>query len=237
MATTDDATEEVTLYELIQELVAEGARDLHVSMPAKVESYNASKQTVDVVPQLRRPVPDGQDGFVTEALPKLSDVPVCFPRGGGFFVALPIQAGDYVLLVISDRNLGAWLATGSDADPGDIGSHTLDGAVAIPGVFPSASALSNANGSNLVLGSDAQSTGRIELTPGGEVHLGAGASRGVPRIGDHCTALSALSTWAANVEAVLSALGGTVVPNFASGAGMANQLAQITQASNTTKTV
>ncbi len=195
---TEVAAEEVTLAQAISAAITDRLIDLHVSMPAKVESYDASKQTVDVIPQLNRALPidpsDPATQWVTEALPKLSDVPVCFPRAGGFFVSFPIAAGDYVLLVFSERNLGAWRATATQGDPGDLGMHTLDGAVAIPGVFPDANALSNASGTNMVLGSDSTGDARIEITPTG-IKLGAGATDPVARANEvesHLTAITQL---------------------------------------------
>jgi len=179
----DTGLEQITEAELMQMVVDDNLIDLHVSMPAKVQSYNKDKQTVNVVPMLRRAVTDGAGGFVTQSLPALADVPVCFPRVGAFFMSFPIKAGDFVLLIFCERNIGTWRALGSEADPGDLGRHTLDGAVAIPGIFPDSKPIKNAHATNMVLGSDTNANGRIELTPT-EVHLGAGASKQVVRVGD-----------------------------------------------------
>lgn len=163
------------LIDLIQAAIRDREMDLHVSMPAKVESYDASAQTVEVVPQLNRALPDGLGNFTSEELPKLADVPVCFPRAGGFFVSFPIQKGDFVLLVFSERNLGAWLSTGEQGDPGDLGMHTLDGAVAIPGVYPSNAALDDASDTDMVLGKDGSTAAKIEITDS-LVKMGGGAN-------------------------------------------------------------
>jgi hypothetical protein len=176
-------TEEVTLAELMQMMLDGRQVDIHTAIPAKVTSYDASKQTIECVPALNRSLPDGQGNYTTEQLPKLVDVPVCFPRCGSFFLSFPIQAGDFVLLVICQRNIGNWRATGNQGDPGDLGMHTLDGAVAIPGVFPDSGKLSNADGTNMVLGSDSSANGRIELKAAG-VNLGAGATDGVATLTD-----------------------------------------------------
>jgi hypothetical protein len=164
---SDTPIEEVTDYEVVDAHITSRLLDLHTSFPAKVESYNASTQTVDVVPCLNRALPDGAGNMVSETLPKLGGVKVCFPRCGGFFVSLPIQAGDYVLVVCSERNIGNWRATGNQGDPGDLGMHTLDGAVAIPGVFPDSKALTSADATNMVIGSDTAPGARIAITPSG----------------------------------------------------------------------
>ncbi len=170
----DSGLEEITEDELIQAFISANQTMMQTAMPCKVEAYDSSKQTVDVVPALNRSLPDGNGNYVTEALPKLSDVPVSFPRGGGFFVALPIAAGDYGLLVFCSRNIGNWRSTGNQGDPGDLGMHTLDGAVFIPGVFPDSGALSNADGTNMVIGKDGTAGAQIVITTD-EVHLGGGA--------------------------------------------------------------
>jgi len=103
---------------------------------------------------------------------------VCFQRTGSFFMSLPIAAGDYVLVVVCQKNIAKWLGNGAQGDPGDTETHTLDGAVAIPGVFPTANALASASSSNMVIGKDGVATAQIEITAT-EVHLGASASHPV----------------------------------------------------------
>src|SRR5258708_2929942 len=110
------ATEEVTLYEVIQAALDSRQMDINVAMPAKVQSYNAGSQTVTVIPQLNRHLQDGDGNIVPETLPALADVPVCFPRNGSYFISFPIQSGDYVMLVFAQKNLANWRATGSQGD-------------------------------------------------------------------------------------------------------------------------
>src|ERR1035438_2366681 len=64
--------------------------NLHTSMPGTVTSYDPGTQTVQVQPGIQR-LFRGQ-GAVD--LPKLVDVPVFFPRGGGFVLSFPVPAGD-----------------------------------------------------------------------------------------------------------------------------------------------
>lgn len=210
-------TERHSLIELIQAAIADREMDVHVSMPAKVESYDADAQTVDVVPQLNRSLPDGQGNYSTEKLPKLAAVPVCFPRAGGFFVSFPIQAGDFVLLVFSERNIGAWLATGEQGDPGDVGMHTLDGAVAIPGVYPSSEALGDASDTDMVLGKDGTSGAQIKITSS-EVHLGGGANYVALAnlVNDRFSTLR--TAFNSHIHAVAAAPGNSAVPTTPLGA-------------------
>jgi hypothetical protein len=147
--------------------------DLHTSMPGKVEKVSSNGQIIDVLPQFKRAVPDGEGDYVIEDLPVLPNVRVCFPRGGGYFASFPIQKGDMVLLVFSERAIGAWIKKGEACDPGDRRMHPLSGAVAIPGLYPSGSELDDADGTNMVIGKDGTATSQIEFSSSG-IKLGKG---------------------------------------------------------------
>lgn len=149
-------------------------REVNTCMPAKVEAFDADAQTVDVVPQLKIAYPDGEGGYVHKALPKISNVKVAFPRSGSFFVSFPLTKGDFVLLVFSQRSLQAWRDKGQVCEPGDLGMFPLDGAVAIPGVYPEADALGDVSPTDMVLGKDGTPAAQIKITPT-QVHLGGGA--------------------------------------------------------------
>lgn len=149
----DPGLEDVPLSELLRMAIDDRLLGLHVAFPAKVTAYDATKQTVECVPQLNRSVPDGDGNFVSFPLPKLADVPLCFPRSSEFFITFPIEVGSFVFVICADRNIGKWREVGAQSDPGDLGTHTLDGAVAIPvGPFPTAGKLAGVSTTHLVIG-------------------------------------------------------------------------------------
>lgn len=170
--------ERVTLSEAIQIMIDAHMIDVHVSLPAQVDSFDASTQTVSVIPMLNSMIPDGSTppNYTSEPLPKLVDVPVAFARGGGFFVSFPLKKGDEGMLVFAERSLAQWRATGNQSDPGDLGQHTLDGAWFVPAVASDARALNNVDADNLVIGSDLVGAARISITPQGEIDLGGSSS-------------------------------------------------------------
>ncbi len=172
----DTSLEEITEAELIDAFIDARLTDLHVAMPCKVESYDRSSGTVDVVPALNRSLPDGAGNYVSRPRPKLTGVPVQFQRCQQFAVTFPIVAGDYGLLIFSERNIAVWRATGNQGDPGDIGMHTLDGAVFLPGLYPDSAPAQSADATNMVIGSDTDGASRIEFRPTGGGNLGAGAT-------------------------------------------------------------
>lgn len=189
--------EEITDAELIRAFIEEAKIDLHTAMPCKVMSYDVGSQTVSVSPALYRAVPDGDGNYLTEPLPQLDDVPVGFMAGGGFAISLPVSAGDYGLLIFCERNIGSWRGTGNQGDPGDLGMHTLDGAVFLPCVRPDNAALSSADASNMVLGSDTNGNGRIVIKPG-EIDLGAAVNSFIARADKVISHLTAINNLLAN---------------------------------------
>ncbi len=114
----------------IAQNIEEAVKDLRVAMPVKVISFNASKQTVSVQPMIKITLSAGG----SMPLPVLVDVPVKFPRGGGFAVTFPIIAGDEGLVIISDRCIDGWYQSGSLSDPLDLRLHDLSDASFLPGV-------------------------------------------------------------------------------------------------------
>jgi Phage protein Gp138 N-terminal domain len=155
------------LADLLQAAVQSALFELHTAMPGQVVAVQAGalgRQFVDVRPCLKRSleVDDDDPGvtapFIEEELPTLPRVPVGYPQGGGFFVSLPLQVGDFVLLVFCERSIDRWLATASKArqaavSTGDVGLHLLDGAVALPlGPAPLRELLGHVSGTDLVLG-------------------------------------------------------------------------------------
>lgn len=154
---------------IIRRAIEKRFSEVHISFPAKVVSYNPGDATVEAEPMIV-PSVRGEDNIrELDTLPILPDVPVCFPRGGGCGILLPIQPGDYVLICVSSRDLGTWLETGSASDPGIDTAYPLSGAVAIPGVFPTDQSFGDASDSNMVIGEDGGT--QIVIQPGGDVNI------------------------------------------------------------------
>lgn len=123
-----------TLASALKEIIKAQVVDVHVSMPAKVISYNSNQQSVNVQPLLRKAFLDEAGERQIESLPVIGDVPVVFPGSGGTRIIFPISAGDTVLLIFSEASLDKWLVRGGEVDPEDDRHHALSDAVAIPGL-------------------------------------------------------------------------------------------------------
>ena len=191
--------------------LAMGARlsKLHVAFPARVERVDGPR--VDVRPETERATECRDGSTLHEELPVIAAVPLAFPRTESTGLAFPVSVGDYVLIVCCDRSLGEWLRTGRRERTVDVGVHTLDGAVAIPGLFPDASAFAP---DHLVLGSFG--SGPSIHVDGDHVRVGGdGADQQVPHGNawkDAFTALAGLmKTWVTAVDGIVSP--GTPLPS------------------------
>lgn len=144
----------------------------HVAFPGRVEAYDASAQTVDVLPQIDRATRAIDGSVLREELPVIAAVPIAWPRSGSFGMIFPLAVGDFVLVVVCDRNIGEWRRTGEAGDARDIGSHVLDGAVAVPGLYPSAETVESEHVTDhMVIGALGSGGAGIHVHPS-EVRLG-----------------------------------------------------------------
>ena len=142
----------LSFAELIKRAVENRLLDVHTAIVARVESYNSKEQTVDVRPQLKHAL-EGKDGeLVFEKLPIIADVPVLFPRAGGFFISFPIQEGDFVQLFFNESPISDWW--NQEETNIETTRHSLGGAVAIPGVYPKEDSLAEVSTENMVLGKE-----------------------------------------------------------------------------------
>lgn len=181
-----------TLAEVIRLAVECRLVDLHVSMPAVVEAYDATKGTVEVVPLLMVPGIDGQGKVSAISLPKLVGVPLVFQGGGGARATFPVAVGDFVTIVFADRSMDVWKGNGSKTpvDPGEQkDGHAIANAWAIPGLRPIVAPWANAPTDRATFGYD--SGARIEVLPA-EIDLGHGASDQVLKGNAFMTALDTL---------------------------------------------
>jgi len=168
-----------SLSEPIRRALRKAASEMHVALPARVERYDHTAQRAEVLPLLRRQYADGD----VESMPVLPDVPVVWPRSGGAQMTMPVNKGDTVLLVFSDRSIDRWLAQGGEVAPDDPRQHDVSDAVAIPGLVPFADfggrvEASENNEDVLVryagIKFRLQGDGTVDLDAPGDINLNAG---------------------------------------------------------------
>lgn len=121
--------------QVFQRLMRNISFNIHVAVPAVVQSFNAEKQTVEVQPTIRERFVgyDGQINFIN--YPLLINVPVVYPQAGGFRITFPIEQGDECLVVFSDTPIDNWWKYGNVQNPIEQRRHDLSDGFAIFGVM------------------------------------------------------------------------------------------------------
>lgn len=174
------------LSEIIRRAIESRLVEVHTALIGRVVSYDSANQCADIELVSRRPLVDGSGNVTHETLPILPDVPIAFPRGGGFAITWPLNPGDAVQVVFNTYSAAEWVETGEPSNPGDTRAHGLGSAVAYPCVATAAQTLAGAAEPALVL-------------EGQDVRLGAH---------DAAEAIALASKVAANLNALKSAIAG-----------------------------
>lgn len=114
-----------SLGELITAAIDKAKSQIVTSLPAKVVSYDAAKQTIKA--QITVKAYQQQEDGSTKAVdyPQLEDVPVQFPGGGDQVMTFPVKEGDEVLISFASRAVDSWQQSGGDQAPQDAGMNNL----------------------------------------------------------------------------------------------------------------
>ena len=148
-------------------------------VPGIVQSYDSSQQTVTVQVAIRELLNEDGEGKWTE-VPLLLDVPIVFPRAGGYVLTLPISQGDEVLVCFGDSCIDAWWQAGGVQNQIDIRRHDLSDAFAIPGPWSQPRRVSNYSTNSCQLRNEAGSAyveidGSVVNIKASVVNIDAGA--------------------------------------------------------------
>ena len=182
-----------SLVEVLRAAIDARMVDLHVSLPATVLAYDATRQAATVQPLIRRGYMDEFGDRVVEKLPAIPDVPVAFQGAGGFRCTFPVAVGDVVLLIFAEASIDKWLSTGHEGDPRDDRRHTLSDAIAVPGLRSFADPLEDAPTDRMSIGYDGGAT--IEIYDD-EIKLGSAAASSPLALKSDVQAIkTVLTTW------------------------------------------
>lgn len=120
--------------ELYRQMFDAYGRQLRVAEPGIIEAFDATTQTVTVQLAIRERVqnPDTLE-YKWTAIPLLVDVPIMFPRAGGFVLTMPVQKGDECLVIFSDMCEDGWFQHGSVQNQAEIRRHDLSDGFCILG--------------------------------------------------------------------------------------------------------
>jgi len=104
---------------------------MHTALPGQIESYDSKEVRAEVKPMVGKHFVDSGP---TNYAPIVS-VPVIFPRSGDAHISFPLNKGDGVLLIFSERSIEEWLETGNVSTPTNMRRFSITDAMAIPGLF------------------------------------------------------------------------------------------------------
>jgi hypothetical protein len=103
----------------------------------RIESVNFAEQTITAQIVYKRVLASGE----IKNYPLLLDVPFLILQGGGSYIGMPIQKGDYCLVLFCDRNFSIWWDSGAEKEPESERKHNLSDGIAIVGINPKSSPL------------------------------------------------------------------------------------------------
>lgn len=214
------AIDDVTMTDLIEAAIEDFARErLWTSLIGVVQSFDPEKSSVNVQPAILEKNPLDPEGE-GERIPLLVNVPVEFPRWGGFEIETPVVPGDVVMVTILRQPYDQWLLKGGVdvLEPFNV-QYDLSQAVARPGPRPFNTDRPAVSTTDLVIRAVDGSTS-ITLKPGGgveiegatEVKIGAGATKPAANGTDNDANWSALQAWFIANAAAFALAGITLGP-------------------------
>lgn len=172
--------------------------------PAIVQAVNLAAQTLSVQPAIQGTLSNPDGTTQTVNLPLLVDVPIVWPRAGGFALTFPIAVGDEVLVVFGARCIDSWWQSGSVGAPAEARMHDLSDGFAILAPTSQPKKFTNVSSTNVQL-RDTAGTTYVEITPGGKARV-VGASA----IDIEAPTINLNGSSAVNVTAPTIALNGQV---------------------------
>lgn len=140
---------------------------LFTCLPGRIESYDYSTRKATVKPLIKKTLLDE----TVEELPVITEVPVVFPMSKLSGMSFPLNRGDGVLLVFSQRSLERWANTGEDSEPGDPRKYDMTDAIAVVGLFSFKQNNLASNNDDLEIHHKGQ---KITLKSNGDIEIGNG---------------------------------------------------------------
>ncbi len=140
------------------------------ALPGVVTAVDLDKQTVSVQPSIQGSVSNPDGSVQNVNMPLLVDVPIVWPRAGGFALTFPVAAGNEVLVVFASRCIDSWWQSGGVGAPAEARMHDLSDGFAILAPTSQPKKLSNVSSANVQLRDDAGTT-YVEIAPGGKIKL------------------------------------------------------------------
>lgn len=128
---------EFTLHDALEAAISATMENVHTAMPGRIKEYAGHETRLAVVqPSVRLPMLAGPQLDV----PYIHGVPVVFPATKSGSLLFPVEPGDGVLLIFSEVGFGNYMKSSENdvTDSDSMRRHSLADAIAIPGMFSTA---------------------------------------------------------------------------------------------------
>lgn len=174
MLTIPERTPDET--EVLRRAIETALAGLRVACPGIIQSFDVGAQTAIVQLAIREKVNlNGNLSWVD--IPLILDVPVYFPRAGGYVLTMPVAKGDECLVIFGDMCIDGWWQAGGVQNQVDKRRHDLSDAFALVGVWSQPRKIPNYSATSAQLRNDAGDTfievaaPNINITAAGKVTI------------------------------------------------------------------
>lgn len=137
-------TNNVSFPEAIKTAIQTLISDVNVCLPGRITKIiDLKKRKISVQPEIKRVFLDGDE----LEPPIIENVPLKYTGSSDAILHFPINIGDKVIIIFSQRSLDNWLTSGKVTTPGIRRFFDLSDAIAIPGLqsFKNHSLIENNN--------------------------------------------------------------------------------------------
>lgn len=126
------ATVEPDMYIHFENLKDEIFNEINCIKKGKINSFDKTTQAATIEIQTKYQKSE------TEIInyPLLVDCPVFYLQGGGAYLDLPIEKGDFCLVLFNDYDIDKWFESGNIVEPNSIRKHSLSDGFALVGINP-----------------------------------------------------------------------------------------------------
>lgn len=140
------------------------------AMPGVITEVDLAAQTCTVQPAIMGEATDAKGSTKAVQMPLLVDVPLVWPRAGGFALTFPVKAGDECLVVFASRCIDGWWQSGSVSPQAESRMHDLSDGFAILAPTSQKKALGGVSGGAVELRTESGDA-FISLDAGGNITL------------------------------------------------------------------
>lgn len=140
--------------EVLRSALQSNQAGIWTAVPGIIQKVNLTALTVEVQPSIQALVTGANQQKQFTNLPVCPDVPIYFPRGGGYTMTYPIKAGDECLLVFSSRCIDSWWDQGGVQPQRELRMHDLSDGFALVGPFSQKTKIANVSTNTVQMRSD-----------------------------------------------------------------------------------